>query len=88
MDKFDPHKKYKRIGECNRCGRCCDLYCKFLRWKVNRDLKAGEEFIETGINGSIMAICTVNPKPTMCADFPTSHWQTLKYGFRWVEVIK
>ena len=86
MVNYDPHKKYVRVGKCRRCGRCCDLHCKFLRWKVNRDLKAEEEFIDTGIDKPIMAVCTAKPKPEMCANFPTNPWQTPpKCGFRWVE---
>ena len=84
---YDPHKKYQRVGECRRCGRCCDLYCPFLKWHVNRDLKAGEEFVDTGIGQPIMAVCTADPKPEMCKNFPTNPWQTPpKCGFSWIEV--
>jgi Fe-S-cluster containining protein len=85
--KYDPHKKYKRMGECRRCGRCCDLFCPYLRWIANRDIKAGEIFQDTGIGQPIMAICTANPKPKACADFPPDPWSTPeKCGYYWVEV--
>ena len=83
---YDPHKKYKRVGECRRCGRCCDLHCQFLRWLATRDIKRGEEFVDTGIGYPIIVICLADLKPEMCADFPTSPPQTPpKCGYSWIE---
>jgi len=84
--RYDPHKKYRRVGQCRRCGRCCDLHCKHLRWVTNRDIKSGESFRDTGVDCPFMAICTANPKPEMCAHFPTDPGQTPpKCGYSWVE---
>ena len=86
---FDPHKKYKRVGECKRCGRCCDLHCEWLIWVANHDVKQGERFKDTGIDQSFMAVCVADPKPEMCANFPTNPWQTPpKCGFSWIEDTK
>lgn len=86
---YDPHKRYRRVGECRRCGRCCDLHCPHLRWVVNRELKPGEVFYETGLKEPIMAECTAQPRPKMCADFPTDPSQTPpKCGYSWVEVTE
>jgi len=84
---YDPHKKYKRVGECRRCGRCCDLHCPHLVWIANRDVKAGERFSDTGLDQPFRAECTASPKPSMCSNFPTNPWQTPpKCGYSWVEV--
>jgi len=86
--EYDPHKKYKRVGECRRCGRCCDLHCPYFRWVANRDIKKGEVIEETGIDAPIMAMCTADPKPEACAKFPTDPWQTPpKCGYKWVEEV-
>jgi hypothetical protein len=87
--RYDPHKKYVRVGECRRCGRCCDLHCPSLKWVANRDVKKDEVFTDTGIDGPFMAICTADPKPQMCADFPTDPWQTPpKCGYSWKEATE
>ena len=82
---YDPHKKYKRASECRRCGRCCDLHCQYLRWVANWDVPKGQVFSDTGEGHPFEAICLANPKPEMCANFPTSPVQTPeKCGFRWI----
>jgi len=83
---YDSHKRYRRVGECKRCGRCCDLHCKDLVWVANRDVKKGERFTDTGIDQPFMAVCTATPKPEQCVNFPTNPFQTpLKCGYSWVE---
>ncbi len=93
---YDPHKKYKRVGECRHCGRCCDSGCPYFRFEANRDIRAGERFglSEIGIEGAIMAICTVHDNPEKratvyggsCVDVPTHPLNTFETcGFKWVE---
>jgi hypothetical protein len=92
--KYDPHKKYIRIGECRRCGRCCDLHCPALVFVALKDIKKGEEF-QTGIDlGYIKAVCKVwdtnevvnGCTPEQRKGFPFNPWQTPpKCGFKWVE---
>jgi len=75
------------MGECRRCGRCCDLHCPYFRWIANREIKNEEIFIGTGIDFPIMALCTADPKPEMCINFPSDPWQTpAKCGYFWIEV--
>lgn len=93
---YDPHKKYRRVGECRRCGRCCDLHCQYLRWIVIRDIKAGEVFADTGKDkGYLYAECLIFNEPIMSGScnleqrqgFPFNPWQTPpKCGYSWVEV--
>ena len=84
---FDSHKKYRRVGECRQCGRCCDLHCQWLRWVATREIRNGEQFSATGTGEAIMALCLAEPKPEMCAGFPTNPWQTPpKCGYSWVEL--
>lgn len=92
---YDPHKKYIRIGECRRCGRCCDLHCPRLKWVAMKDIKAGETF-ETGKDlGYVYAYCEIFDQPITegsCTleqrkGFPFNPWQVPpKCGFKFVEV--
>ena len=91
---YDPHKKYKRIGECRQCGRCCNLHtCPYFRLVANQDISAGEIIEDTGIDAPIMALCLLNGKPEKaemyggsCVTFPSNPWQTPpKCGYSWIE---
>ena len=94
VKNYDPHKKYKKVGECKRCGRCCDLHCPRLKWTTIKDIKKGEQF-ETGKDkGYIYATCKIFDAPVMegaCTPeqrkgFPFDPWQTPpNCGFKWVE---
>jgi len=87
MAAFDPHRTYVRMGECRRCGRCCDLHCPHFSWVANRQLNPGETFAATGKAQPIMAVCNASPKPETCARFPADPSQTPpKCGYFWVEV--
>jgi len=65
-----------------------------LRWIANRNIKAGEQFNDTGIDAPFMAICLLHDNlgerakhyGGCCVDFPTSPAQTPeKCGYYWVE---
>jgi len=91
---YDPHKKYQKVGECRRCGRCCDLHCPQLEWIALKEIKAGQSF-ESGIDsGYIYAHCKAWDSPDQIGsctpdqrkNFPYNPWQTPpKCGFSWVE---
>jgi len=92
---LDPHKKYRRVGECRRCGRCCDLHCPHFKFMALRDIRAGETFQSGKDYGYIMAICDIFDKDVTsngCTlhqrmNFPYDPFQTPpKCGFKWVEV--
>jgi len=91
---YDPHKKYKKVGECRRCGRCCDQHCPYFRWVSLKDIKQGEVF-ESGMDsGYIVALCEIFDLPITkdaCSlevrkGFPYDPWQTPpKCGYSWIE---
>jgi len=93
-NNFDSHKTYKKVGKCNRCGRCCDLHCPAFKFVALRDIRKGESFLP-GINeGAIKAVCLVfNANKTVhsCTleqrkGFPFAPTQTPpKCGYTWVE---
>jgi len=60
---YDPHRKYVKVGNCRRCGRCCDLHCPQFKWVALKDIRAGETF-KSGIDvGFIKAVCEIFDKP-------------------------
>jgi len=42
VKNYDPHKKYKRVGECLNCGNCCVGGCELLQFKAARKIEKGE----------------------------------------------
>jgi hypothetical protein len=93
MSSYDPHKKYKRVGECNHCGVCC-VGCKFQRWKAVRDIKAGETVDSPA---DFISECLIHDHPELpeyqttfigkgCDRFPSHPLSTPeKCSFKWVE---
>ena len=93
---YDPHKKYVKAGECNRCGRCCDQHCEHFVWEIiTSGLEKGEQ-LQAGLKeAKIYAICKIwdtdiiagSCTPDQRKNFPYNPWQTPpKCGFTWVEV--
>jgi Fe-S-cluster containining protein len=92
--KYDPHKKYVKIGECTRCGACCDLSCPELVFVALRNIMKGEEFLTGTDNGAVIAVCkawdtdkVVNGcTPELRRGFPFDPWQTpRRCSYKWVE---
>ena len=87
---------YIRSGSCNRCGRCCDLFCPHFSFVANEDIKAGSVIVSFGSNSCLMARCGLNTLAKKadlslyggsCATFPTDPWQTKDLcGYKWTEV--
>ena len=49
----------ERRGACNKCGRCCNLFCTAFSWKSLRLIKKGEEFQAGTSFGAMEAVCNV-----------------------------
>lgn len=49
----------KKVGNCNRCGKCCNIMCKHFTWIALRDIKKGESFVSGLKAGVIKAYCSV-----------------------------
>ena len=85
---------FKRGGDCNRCGKCCDLACPHFYWIATKDIKAGQEITFTGLGQSLMAGCRLEGKPEKalaydgaCAGFPFDPGQSKIYcGYTWSTV--
>ncbi|MEM2284555.1 MAG: hypothetical protein QXL29_08140 [Zestosphaera sp.] len=93
---YNPHEKYVKVGECRRCGRCCDLHCPHFKWVALRNIKAGETFESGKDAGYIAAYCDIYDQPITsngCTpeqrkNFPFNPHQTPpKCGFKWVKAM-
>jgi hypothetical protein len=81
-------EKWRLIGECNRCGQCCDVYKMFIPEFSDEHGKCNKLFYET-LNGERVASCKILwSRPAGCLIYPRDPYEELpeKCSYKWEKV--
>jgi hypothetical protein len=82
------NEKWRLIGECNRCGQCCEEMRMFIPEFANKNGGCKKLYYET-LNGEKVASCDILwSRPAGCLMYPRDPYEELpeKCSYKWEKV--